>query len=297
MSSRVWLKLWFLIPSFGLVLGRRNRFLLRKILEDFRPGEAADSAYDPILSENNAGAAGENLTASGVAVIPGAVDASEVKRAAKELSRFSEKTERHPSSTDVYPEIRVVSGSQDYVSLRDSGEPVAVVREGNDRGMIDIFHADVFLKGRGIDLRTVLKTSGTLSLVESVLPSGFALRNINAYINNGVVATRGFHVDSYGGRQIKAFIYLTDVLSLDDGPYCYVLKSHTDSGLPLLNTKIAKFLGGKATDVSVFDRSEAIPILGKAGTLIVSNQSGAHRGHPQSKRGHRIILALNFQRL
>lgn len=297
MLFRIWLKLFRFIPAVGLFLGPGNRSILRDVLEDFRPAKASPDIFETLVAENTPREIKKRLKDYGVVVIPGAIRADALQQPAAELLRFAEQIEKKFPNGGDNPDITVSSGSHDYATLRDSERPVAVVREGSDAGMIDIFHVDAFLNRRGIDLQNILRSSGVVDTIAAVLPGEFELRNVNAYINRGVIFTRGFHVDSYGGNQLKAFIYLTDVTSLDNGPYCYVIGSHSDSGFPILNTVLAKFLGRRMTDVSAFERTNALPLLGESGTLLVSNQSGAHRGYPQTPDGERVLLALNFQKI
>lgn len=297
MLFRIWLKLFRFIPSVGLFLGPGNRSVLRDVLEDFRPAKASPDIFENLVAENTPREVEKRLKDYGIAVIPGAIGADALQQAAAELLRFAEQIEKKFPNGGGNPDITVRFGNHDYATLRDGKRPVAMVRDGIDAGMIDIFHADAFLNRRGIDLQRILRSSGVVDMMEAVLPGEFELRNVNAYINRGVVSTRGFHVDSYGGNQIKAFVYLTDVTTLENGPYCYVIGSHSASGFPMLNTALAKFLGRQITDVSAFERTNALPLLGESGTLLVSNQSGAHRGYPQTPDGERVLLALNFQKI
>lgn len=298
MFFKIWLKLLRFIPPVALFLGTENRSVLRDMLEDFRPAEPPPGVSEALVADNIPREVEQRLHDYGVAVIPRAVPPTELKPVAEELLIFAEQIQGPVYDGKSNPDISVVFGDHlDYSTLRDSERPIAVVRGGTDAGMVDIFHADAFLMGKGLNLRDILKSSGVVDTIETILPDGFELRNINAYINRGVESTRGFHVDSYGGNQVKAFVYLTDVTSVDDGPYCYVIGSHADSGFPILNTGLAQFMGKPITDVSAFKRSKALPLLGEAGTLLVSNQSGAHRGYPQAPHGKRAILALNFQRI
>lgn len=294
---RIWLKLFRFVPSLGLFLGPRHRLILRDVLEDFRPAKPGPDIFENLVAENTPSEVEKRLNDYGVVVIPGAIRPTELQPVAEELLLLAGQIQEQAHDREANPEISVLFGNYDYATLRDGERPVAIVREGIDSGMVDVFHADAFLRGKGLNLQEILRSSGVVDTIEAILPDGFELQNINAYINRGVVSTRGFHVDSYGGNQLKAFVYLTDVTSLDDGPYCYVIGSHSDSGFPILNTALAKFLGRKITDVSAFERSKALPLLGEAGTLLVSNQSGAHRGYPQAPEGKRALLALNFQKI
>ena len=297
MLIRLLLKLFPLIPSGALFLGRKGREALRDMLADYRPSEASEALSVTVASVDDVEDMEEKLSEHGVVVVPGAIAHHELQRSLELLQDVAVSIRDAPEgeATTIDGSLDVVFGDQDYATMRDRKGALAVVRSGADAGMIDIFHADRYLASRGEDLIHSIESAGVGRAVESVLPDGFKLKNVNAYLNWGVTRTRGFHVDSYGGNQLKAFVYLTDVLSLQDGPYCYVIGSHSDGRFPLVNIGLAKFLGRKRTDVSALDPSNAVPFLGESGTLIVSNQSGAHRGYPQTKDGRRVLLALNFQ--
>ena len=112
-------------------------------------------------------------------------------------------------------------------------------------------------------------------------------KNLNLYVNNSITKTRGFHVDSYY-RSIKGFIYLTDVNCLGDGPYCFVKGTQVENSLEKLN----KIIGDK--EAPIIDPLKIVPVLGKKGTLILSDQSGVHRGFPQSKGSLRELFVMRY---
>lgn len=189
--------------------------------------------------------------------------------------------------------LRVVVGNQSMSELIGDGSPIANVRQGTDQGMIDFYNIDNYYP-EAARLKQLILERGLKELLESVAGKSLYLKSMNAYVNLGVTETRGFHVDAFGVTQMKAFVYLTDVEQLDDGPYCYVLGSHKDKSLQRVNHFASKSLGLKSTDLVFFDYEKAYPIFGKAGTLIVSDQSGAHRGFPQGLEGARALAVFNF---
>ena len=131
--------------------------------------------------------------------------------------------------------------------------------------------------------------------VKEMLSDGKSVdfRNLNFYINSNITKTRGFHADSFS-PQLKAFVYLTDCLSLDDGPYTYVRRSHTDGPYRRLNQDLCVNLPNK-TETPLLDRDRIVPVLGKKGTLVISDQSGFHRGYPQSPGHKRVISVMNLK--
>ena len=152
--------------------------------------------------------------------------------------------------------------------------------------MIDIFNVDRLLEAIGKTLNNFFNSEWLLNVInftnEKINP-----KNLNLYVNNSITKTRGFHVDSYY-RSMKVFIYLTDVNCLDDGPYCFVKGTHVDNPLRKLNM----IIGDK--EAPLIDPLKIIPVFGKRGTLIISDQSGVHRGFPQSKGSLRELFVMRY---
>tara|TARA_B000000475_G_scaffold230105_1_gene195422 strand:+ start:136 stop:912 length:777 start_codon:yes stop_codon:yes gene_type:complete len=95
----------------------------------------------------------------------------------------------------------------------------------------------------------------------------------------------GWHRDSFS-PQFKAMLYLSDV-DTDNGPFQYFPKSHRLSHMQLLN----RFLKPKQlskryeeNEINAFTSSHEneaeIELTGKAGTLLLFDSSGLHRGSP-----------------
>lgn len=187
----------------------------------------------------------------------------------------------------------VVVGNSSMTALIGDGTPIANIRRGTDEGMVDFYNIDNHYP-EALAIRNRLLDSGLKELLEEVSGSKLYLKSMNAYINIGVTDTRGFHVDAFGVTQIKVFVYLTDVMELKNGPYCYVLGSHREKALQQVNSYASALIGLSDTDIVLLDFTNAFPILGPAGTLIVSDQSGAHRGFPQEVGGRRALCVFNF---
>ena len=124
------------------------------------------------------------------------------------------------------PEQRVLKG---YNQFRDADRSVINYRvkrpdgrSGSDAGMIDIFHPERLSDSLNTSIRTCLQESviQRLLLVSSFNRMRVKCRNL--YLNRGVQDTRSYHCD---GRSLKfkSFVYLSDVQSLADGPYCFCL--------------------------------------------------------------------------
>ena len=101
----------------------------------------------------------------------------------------------------------------------------------------------------------------------------------NIYYNNSITDTRGWHKDA---PMIKLFLYLTDVLTEDYGPYSYIPGSHKSDW----NIK-------KIEDYP-HDESLRTKILAPKGTLIGSFQHGFHRGIPQQVGKKRVLFVYKI---
>ena len=178
-----------------------------------------------------------------------------------------------------------------YDHLKNYTKSVINIRNGLDEGMIDIFNVDKLNKDLFIKVKEFVN-SEFMSKLFSMLGINGKCNNINAYINDNITQTRGFHADSYS-TQYKIFFYLTDILSFSDGPYTYVRETHKDSIYRTINKNISSNLENK-TETPILPYSNIHPILGYKGSMVISNQSGSHRGYPQQINAHRMILSLNI---
>jgi hypothetical protein len=102
--------------------------------------------------------------------------------------------------------------------------------------------------------------------------------------------TRYYHVDSFK-KEAKAFLYLDDV-DEGNGPFTYLRGTHR-SHFTRLKKQVVGNEDGAATsfhpdDVKSHLDSE-VQICGPAGTLIISDVRGLHRGSPQ-RDGDRSVL-------
>lgn len=246
-------------------------------------------------NKNNAS---ELLRNFGIAIIPDFCTVDALKEFSESLDDliFDITKNQVPQGSYVECEQYIIdNGSGHFISygqLANSEKPVVQFRSGQDGGMVDIFNIEKIL---GLNVELVDEAFGLdfilyaiQSLDKSVTPA-----NINAYLNEGITKTRGFHVDSYKSRY-KAFVYLTDVLTLDDGPYTYVPASHENSAYHRANQTLSSNLPN-STETPLIDMSRVIPILGRKGTLVISDQSGAHRGFPQASSAVRKVLVMNYK--
>jgi hypothetical protein len=189
--------------------------------------------------------------------------------------------------TDSY--LKMAGSDRAVVNIRSQKDGV------DDSGMVDIF---------GIEkIATALGWTELCSLVETIEASHikkviqrvarYPQRHWNLYLNRSVVQTRGPHIDN-NDSPYKMFVYLSDVVEEGSGPYCYLPKSHVRRKWMSYERLRNAVLNFPSTEVSSVDRNQLTKLMGKAGTAIITCQSGIHCGWPQEKEGRRLALVANF---
>lgn len=179
-----------------------------------------------------------------------------------------------------------------YSKLAKYKKPVVCVRQGQDQGMLDVFNYDNIPKIKEFNLKKYFNESGLSDIINNFNNKELSLSNINMYINKGITQTRGFHMDDLSNT-LKAFVYLSDVDSLGDGPYCFCKGTH----LPGAFRKTNQALSLKAPnrrESPLVPMSSIIPVLAKSGSLVVSDQTGIHRGIPQNDSAERLLLVARY---
>jgi hypothetical protein len=109
---------------------------------------------------------------------------------------------------------------------------------------------------------------------------------------------RPYHTDGFGVNY-KLFVYLTDVDSLENGPYTVIPGSHLDvfrkSGNLLRNVVLRR--APNPDDMHWgFSDSKSISFLGKAGLGIFSCQALAHKGWHDHVAKKRYLLVVYLSR-
>lgn len=95
------------------------------------------------------------------------------------------------------------------------------------------------------------------------------VRNLNLYLNQSITKTRGFHADYYG-EKVKVFIYLSDCLSLDHGPFTFVKKSHSNNLLRRMNLA-ASSVFPHIKETLFIKLENIVPIIASSGSLTISD--------------------------
>ncbi|PIG93286.1 phytanoyl-CoA dioxygenase family protein [Gloeocapsopsis sp. IPPAS B-1203] len=127
------------------------------------------------------------------------------------------------------------------------------------------------------------------------------LRNISIKIDNpDTISKRGYHTDCVTKTVYKVFIYLTDVNEYGDGPYTVIPGSHRHTYRRLINycygwlkqvLYASKNSRNYKEDIQLlYNDKQAVPLFGKAGTMVISNQQLVHKGWHQQDKGKRYAL-------
>lgn len=212
------------------------------------------------------------------------------------VPRFVEDREQLVASREAILEaledgsLREVPEEMGYSERGETEEPLLDVRGGADEGMETIFNVD-HIDGVSLDLGI----DAIEALVQAAHGAPIDHTQTCAYVNRGVTGTRGYHSDSLFSSNYKAFLYLTDVESKRDGPYCYIRKSNrfAPQFAPFIK-KWNRVMGNLDTNAPVVPEVLEEVCLADKGTLIVSDQRGFHRGWPQAPDGERVLLMFQF---
>ena len=192
---------------------------------------------------------------------------------------------------------RNLSQAKNFNELYDYAMPIANIRgsAGSDSGMLDLFHIQKIKRWAALESFRYAQHEFCHGLVAKVVEhiSSFRFSGLQLYQNKSVTDTRCFHVDNIFGTY-KAFMYLTDVATAGDGPYCYVPGSHKVPFLHRLELRLIEKQGARGRDIWSAKYLPYIKFIASRGTVIISNQTGIHRGFPQSLNHTRRALVANF---
>jgi len=203
---------------------------------------------------------------------------------------------------DLYEEIshEIEEGDYDVVEGGDHGYsysdfvdwdgPVVNKRTGRDEGMLDVFNVDSAVP----EVSSFKSDKMINDIINRATAEQYSPDNINVYWNRSVKTTRDFHADTYSG-QFKSFVYLTNVPDRSYGPFSYVKGSHRSSKAKRKVSKLAnKVKGNPSTNAVFYDTDNVIYGTAPKGTLIIANQSGYHRGHPQEEGSERMLMTTSY---
>lgn len=252
------------------------------------------------MSDADEELAKSQLKEKGIVIIKNIFSEDDIKSLKEEFRpylndflKYKNKHTKQGSLSEKYVFHNSSKNAQSAFKKAGNSKSVVFFRDGNDKGMIDIFHFDRLLSN---NLKSKLKSffeEGLLKSLVSSINNKVQIAGMSYYFNKSVTSTRGFHVDNFNGV-LKAFVYLTDVNDLSDGPYCFVHSHKSSSYIQKANKKISNSLFCPDTEMPYVDVNNIIPILGKKGTVILCNQSNPHRGFPQHKSCQREVLVTRY---
>ena len=162
--------------------------------------------------------------------------------------------------------------------------------KASDSGMLDIFFIE-----KSIPRIATINQEKLIQILTATTGQQIIPLRANAYLNNGIKNTRGYHIDNTQPVIYKAFVYLVNVPDLSYGPYSFVKRSHQFSLYSYLslikNLFSTRF---SYTDMSLYNKERVQHCIGNKGDLILSSQNGIHRGLPQEDGKKRVALILSF---
>ena len=105
-------------------------------------------------------------------------------------------------------------------------------------------------------------------------------------------AAQLYHFDLDKPKWLKFLTYVNDV-GIDNGPHCFIKKSHKNNAIPFnLRSKGYVRIEDHNSNINRLIHDE-IKITGKAGTSIIEDTKGLHKGLVV-KKGYRILLNIQI---
>ena len=268
------------------------------ILEDLcvEYSQKSTKKYSKILQDN------------GIIVIKNFIDNELAVNAGKEFLKFLESvnlmnrlSKEEYFETNEFIAQNGFSKLKGYAAIAGHHKPVILIRRKEkkevDGGMLDAFGVNKGLIDKFPNLSMCYSKISSPFVKSIVLDQSIKdinQKQLNIYYNNSVENPRSWHVDSLF-ESYKVFLYLKDCESTENGPYCFVPKSHKKRRA--IKSNLKNNLNYNKTyshkDILLSD-SVGIPILGKAGTLVISVQNGVHRGFKQSVGKERIAMVDSY---
>ncbi|MEI8320158.1 MAG: hypothetical protein WCH79_19665 [Planctomycetia bacterium] len=183
-----------------------------------------------LQSDADVAAIQNRIATYGIAIVENFLGPNGVEQGQAIASAVKSLLVKHAAEDTVETDAYVIQKNKivlkSYKDLAAHSAPVLNVRREPDLGMVDVFNVDYFREHASKAVRSPFENPLLIKLL-SDSETKTVPRNLNLYINSGITKTRGFHVDTYE-KSLKGFVYLTDVRRLEDGPYCYVLRSHVN---------------------------------------------------------------------
>ncbi len=249
-----------------------------------------DSKHPPLVQADDPDIARRayTLQKKGVVVVPDFISAATCAQWQANIeSLMAEHNVRARKNDDVAGVDAIELGEGARLTIRHSNDG----KDAYDTGMVDCFHADKALP----QLAEFTQHTTVEAIIAAASGQSVERLNSNFYFNDSVTNPRGAHMDTYGPPSYKAFVYLTDVDTLDCGPYTYYPGTHGATPWRYISMMWNTLRGFPLTDARLHLGHKAKPLLAKKGTLIISNQRGFHKGWPQAPGAERLLLVNNYK--
>ncbi|MBU6149256.1 MAG: hypothetical protein KGQ54_03585, partial [Verrucomicrobia bacterium] len=101
-----------------------------------------------------------------------------------------------------------------------------------------------------------------------------------------------FHFDMERIKWLKFFVYINDV-ETENGPHSFVLGTHLSGSMPKILRKKGYARISDSEMGALFPPNRIKSFIGKAGTAILEDTRGYHKGTPPEK-GTRLILQIEY---
>ena len=177
-----------------------------------------------------------------------------------------------------------------------AGAPMTVYpRQKPDAIIYDFLPADLINQP---DVQRLMSDRSFIALAQEYLGAQPVLDTVNLWWTTAFsrqpdqAAAQLYHFDMDHVRWLKVFIYLTD-MTPTSGPHCFVAGSHRTQGIPV-NLLDRGYVRLTDADVSMnFPPQKAMEFHGRAGTIIVEDTRGLHKGRPVLEND-RLMFELEF---
>lgn len=295
-------------PVFGDLVGPQSYAPIRKAFTPIATTQAEftlPSASLLLLTESGIAQAAAILRDYGIVVLESGLGEELLDAARSEadvlVARINAAIDV-PENTGEVGNLLWQVGYEKYASydrVAELNRPVANLRSRErgtmNGGLIDVFSVEKAAWENGwwaLGACCRLLVSDTVvRIVEMMAPR--TCGPCNLLRNDFVTVTRGLHVDNMRDHY-KAFLYLSDVGDLGDGPYAYVPGTQRRQDLLQREARLNSLADKPISDSLAFKGYE-VPVLGAKGTIIISCQSGVHRGLPQRIGASRTVLVSSFR--
>jgi hypothetical protein len=172
----------------------------------------------------------------------------------------------------------------------------------SDSGITDIFNPHALFSST-TSIYTLLtdierEVTSFVYGLDEIARLNIALRWSNYYQYRDCCTPRPLHVDTLY-PQVKAFLYLTDIFDIRQGPYAFIPSSHRQKLVHRLSINLNQVrksdIGDNPYDSTLYSSTCAIPLFASSGDLILTRQDAVHGDLPAMLPFDRDILVFSFQ--